>query len=162
MDFAQPSPFYGLDTRPSLILGPARTWHTSVGMAMWEQARLRAEEIGSMVLWCDGGEGGVSGIAGGGMSDVTQVGPGSWTRTIGIQWPFKQSRTAYAVLGDIPALGLCWLLVGIGWVGHMRVDHVAQDQSRRIVETFRHVMEMIRGWRNGRGVRQGEMQPLLL
>jgi hypothetical protein len=122
---------------------------------------MRAEEIGSMVLWCDGGEGGVSGISGGGMNEVTQVGSGSWTRTIGIQWPFKQTRTAYAVLGDLAALVLSWAIVGAGWIGQVRVENVAGIQTRRLVEILHRVREMIRGWRESRGVRP-ENQPLLL
>jgi hypothetical protein len=161
LDFAQPSPFAALDSRPSLILAPARTWHTSVGMAMWEQARLRAEEIGSMVLWCDGGEGGMSGIVGGGMNDVTQVGPGSWTRTIGIQWPFTQSRTVYAVVGDFSALILCWAITGASWIRRVRVESVIGIQTWRVIESLRRMKEMIRGWRGDKGVRP-ESQPLLL
>jgi len=161
LDFAQPSPFAALDSRPSLILAPARTWHTSVGMAMWEQARLRAEEIGSMVLWCDGGEGGVSGISGGGMNEVTQVGSGSWMRTIGIQWPFTQSRMVYAIIGDLAALILSWAIVGVGWIGHVRVENVVGRHYQRLVEMFNRGREMIRGWRGNRGVRP-ENQALLL
>ena len=38
-------------------------------MAMWEKARARAEEVGSMVLLlCDGGAQGVSGVAGHGIA----------------------------------------------------------------------------------------------
>jgi len=48
---------FGVEFSARLILAPARTWHPGIGLTMWEQARARAEEIGSMVLWCDGGEG---------------------------------------------------------------------------------------------------------
>ena len=65
---------------------------------MWEQAKSRANEIGSMVLWCDGGTTGVSGIGGGGIREIMQVGAGSWSRTIGLQFPFDQGRTVYAVI----------------------------------------------------------------
>jgi hypothetical protein len=110
LDFADPLPFAELTSRPALILGPARTWDISVGYAMWQQAKQRAEEVGSMVLWCDGGDGGISGIAGGGFSDFTQVGRGSWVRTIGIQYPFKERRTPFAYLGNTTML-LFWALV---------------------------------------------------
>ena len=63
-----------------------------------------------MVLWCDGGEGGVSGVAGGGFNEVTQVGSGSFVRTIGVQYPFDTRRSLFAVLGD-SFLILSWIFV---------------------------------------------------
>lgn len=77
---------------------------------MWEQAKSRANEIGSMVLWCDGGATGVSGIGGGGISEIMQVGAGSWTRTVGLQFPFDQRRTVYATIGE---MGVFIFLVAI-------------------------------------------------
>lgn len=91
---------------------------------MWLQAKQRAEEQGAMVLWCDGGEGGVSGVAGGGFSDVTQVGAGSFVRPIGIQYPFDERRTLYARFGDF-VLVLVWLpvlLLQYGNVGSLLVS----------------------------------------
>jgi hypothetical protein len=61
------------------------------------------------VLWCDGGEGGVSGIAGGKFNDITQVGSGSFVETIGVQYPFDTRRTSYARFGDSTVLILLWL-----------------------------------------------------
>ncbi|KAF9527752.1 hypothetical protein CPB83DRAFT_814927 [Crepidotus variabilis] len=117
LDFASASPFAELDSRPALILAPARTWDRTVGYAMWLQAKQRAEEIGSTVLWCDGGEGGVSGVGGGGFNDVTQVGSGSFLKTIGIKYPFDNRRTPYARFGD-SVLVLVWALVlGPGVLG---------------------------------------------
>jgi hypothetical protein len=77
---------------------------------MWLQAKQRAEELQSMVLWCDGGEGGVSGVAGNGFNDVVQVGSGSFVRTIGIQYPFNDQKTPFARWGN-SFLILFWLLV---------------------------------------------------
>lgn len=77
---------------------------------MWLQAKQRAEELGSMVLWCDGGQGGVSGVGGAGFNDVTQVGAGSWVQTIGIQYPFNTNRTPFARFGEL-ILVFLWLLV---------------------------------------------------
>jgi len=68
-----------------------------------------------MVLWCDGGEGGVSGIAGGGMEHFVQVGQGSWSKTIAIQWPFDQRRTLFSLGGDAAALTVMWGILGVGW-----------------------------------------------
>jgi len=110
LDFASPAPFVDLPSRPALILAPARTWDRTVGYAMWLQARQRAEELQSIVLWCDGGEGGVSGVAGtGGFNDV-QAGSGSFVRTIGIQYPFSGQKTGFARWGNF-FLILCWFFV---------------------------------------------------
>ncbi|KAF8640528.1 hypothetical protein AX17_000190 [Amanita inopinata Kibby_2008] len=112
LDFTAPLPFANLPSRPALILAPARTWDINVGFAMWNQAKQRAEELGTMVLWCDGGNGGVSGVAGNGMNDIQQVGPGSWFRTVGVDYPHQESRTVYATIGN-HSLWLLWLIVGI-------------------------------------------------
>ncbi|KAF5385428.1 hypothetical protein D9757_005425 [Collybiopsis confluens] len=89
LDFAMPDPFTSLQSRPMLILAPARTWDVSIGAAMWEQVKQRALELDSMVLWCDGGEGGVSGVAAPaqGMNEIIQIGEGSWVRTVGLEYP---------------------------------------------------------------------------
>jgi len=77
---------------------------------MWLQAQQRAAELQSIVLWCDGGEGGVSGVAGRGFSDVVQVGSGSFVRTIGIQYPFNDQKTYFARFGD-SVLTLFWIFL---------------------------------------------------
>ena len=106
---------------------------------MWQQAKQRADEIGSMVLWCDGGEGGVSGIAGRGRTEVTQVGDGSWVRTIGVQWPFEEHRTMYARYGDVFALlFFCVLVLGGSTGGY----HLVIQEVQRVFH----------GWRDGRRV----------
>lgn len=93
LDFS--SPLTSLSSRPALILAPARTWHIDVGRAMYELARARGNELGADVLWCDGGAGGLSGVAG----DI-QVGRGSWVKTIGVPYPSAQHRTIYGICGD--------------------------------------------------------------
>ncbi|EKM84180.1 hypothetical protein AGABI1DRAFT_117613 [Agaricus bisporus var. burnettii JB137-S8] len=108
LDFSAPSQFTNLEVRPGLILAPARTWDTTVGYTMWKQASQRAREIGSTVLWCDGGEGGVSGVAGHGYNEVVQVGSGSWLRTIALEFPFDEnSRTLYGHYGNAVLLVFC-------------------------------------------------------
>ncbi|KAH9898157.1 hypothetical protein C8Q73DRAFT_641631 [Cubamyces lactineus] len=115
LDFTTASSFADLLSRPALILAPARTWHSSIGLAMWEQAKARAEETGSMVLWCDGGEGGVSGIAGRGLHAFRQVGPGSWAQTVSVPWPFDQRRTIFSAAGTTVSLTVVWVVVaGMG------------------------------------------------
>lgn len=115
LDFASPSSFTSLDSRPSLILAPARTWHESVGYAMWNQAKQRSFETGSTVVWCDGGEGGVSGIIGRGHGEPIQVGEGSWISTIGLSYPFDESRTAFTVIGHFGSmLVILFLCAGVG------------------------------------------------
>jgi hypothetical protein len=152
LDFAQPSPFRTLHTRPALILGPARTWHASVGRTMWEHARQRAEEVESLVLWCDGGEGGFSGVAGRGMREPWQVGAGSWTRRIGVEWPFGGERTVYAWEGGDWATFL--VLVGVTAVGQVVGPGLGFNVQR--------VQEWMKEWRERRGVgRARETTPLL-
>jgi len=86
---------------------------------MWKQASQRAHEIDSSLLWCDGGEGGVSGIVGRGMNEVFQVGAGSWVRTIGVQHPFnEQRRTVYAQYGNSVLL-LFWALLSSAPIGRV-------------------------------------------
>jgi hypothetical protein len=121
LDFASPTIFTALNSRPALILAPAQTWHHDVSMAMWEQARARAEEAGSMVLFCDGGAQGVSGVAGHGIREPVQFGTGSWTRTIGVQWPFNQRRTLYMWGGEYLPVAFVWLLVGGSWAGEVLI-----------------------------------------
>ncbi|KAI6136470.1 hypothetical protein F5141DRAFT_1019753 [Pisolithus sp. B1] len=112
LDLASPTAFTSLDSRPALILAPARTWETTVGLAMWEQAKTRATEIGSMVLWCDGGATGVSGVGGQGIEEIMQVGAGSWERTVGILWPFDERRTVYATMGEFFVLAVLAAVMG--------------------------------------------------
>jgi len=134
LDFAFPTSFEGLDTRPALILAPARTWHPAIGYVMWRQAAQRAEELNTMVLWCDGGRGGVSGIVGQGHNEVTQVGAGSWTRTIGVQYPFNKKRSLYTRISDL-GLVLYWLLVfapsKVGWRNRGSIVRSTWDLLRR-------------------------------
>ena len=116
LDFSSQSSFLSLDSRPALILAPARTWHPSVGLAMWNQARQRAHETGSTILWCDGGEGGVSGVIGGGFEEPSQFGDGSWTKTIGLSHPFPKHKTIFtsAWVGNIGAFIIVWAMTGSG------------------------------------------------
>ncbi|KZT75084.1 hypothetical protein DAEQUDRAFT_659157 [Daedalea quercina L-15889] len=119
LDFSAASSFSTLDARPALVFAPARTWHVGVGLAMWEQARARAEELGTMVLWCDGGEGGVSGIAGQGIQEFVQVGQGSWVREIGLPYPYDERRTMFAAGGTYLALAAVWGITGIGAIAEI-------------------------------------------
>ena len=112
LDLASPTAFSDLESRPALILAPARTWETSVGLAMWEQAKSRAAELGSMVLWCDGGATGVSGVGGQGIQEIMQIGAGSWTRTVGVPWPFNEGKTIYATVGEFSVLVFLAAIMG--------------------------------------------------
>ncbi|KAG8822288.1 hypothetical protein FRC19_006265 [Serendipita sp. 401] len=96
-DFAHP--FTNLDTRPTLILGPARTWQLHAGRVMIEMARRRADELGTTVLWCDDGEAGLSGLVGQGHSGV-QVGYGSWVKRMSVEVPLNEARTPYGCMGE--------------------------------------------------------------
>ena len=89
-------------------------------MSMWDQARSRAAELGSSILWCDGGDGGVSGVAGPGINEIVQVGQGSWVRNIGIDRPFgRKDQTMYAKRGDLFSLFVAWAIFGGGWLTTM-------------------------------------------
>ncbi|KAJ7246278.1 hypothetical protein B0H12DRAFT_1073218 [Mycena haematopus] len=111
LDFAIPSPFWHLNSKPGMILAPARTWDRAIGNRMWEEVKQRANEVGSLALWCDGGQGGVSGVAGSGYNDFYQVGEGSWSRPVGIPYPFHSTPTVYARVGDASIVAASWFLV---------------------------------------------------
>ncbi|KAF8578420.1 hypothetical protein K439DRAFT_1621342 [Ramaria rubella] len=109
LDFS--APLTALPSRPALILAPAKTWHVGVGLAMYELARARGEEIGAEVLWCDGGAGGLSGVAGN-----LQVGTESWAKTIGVPFPIDDRRTLYGACGDWLVVALLLGMPGFAWV----------------------------------------------
>ncbi|OSC99441.1 hypothetical protein PYCCODRAFT_1438228 [Trametes coccinea BRFM310] len=165
LDFTTSASFADLPSRPALILAPARTWHTSIGLAMWEQAKARAEETGSMVLWCDGGEGGVSGVAGRGMRAFRQVGPGSWVQTISVPWPFDNRRTMFATFGTSSAVVLLWLVAGMGAFASSAVGHVTDGQRgagktpARLAAAVQHAVGFLRNI--GQRERRDEERPLL-
>ena len=170
LDFASPTIFTPLGSRPALILAPAQTWHHDVSMAMWEQARARAEEAGSMVLFCDGGAQGASGVAGRGRREPVQFGSGSWTLTIGVPWPFNQHRTLYMWGGEYLPVGFVWLLVGGSWAVEVLILHGLHGSLHgirgagtipfaRLGEAFGRA----RGFfRRSTPVPRGEQQPLLM
>ncbi|KAH9065659.1 hypothetical protein EDB87DRAFT_1574153 [Lactarius vividus] len=134
LDFSSPSIFSSLDSRPALILAPAQTWHRDVSMAVWEQARARAEEAGSMVLFCDGGAQGASGVAGQGMREPSQFGSGSWMRFVGVQWPFNQRRTPYMWGSEALRATFVWSLLGAVWAAQDTGTH-RTPWSRRAAAT---------------------------
>ncbi|KAI0294957.1 hypothetical protein BC826DRAFT_1009641 [Russula brevipes] len=155
LDFSSPKIFTSLDS----------TWHHDVSMAMWEQAKARAEEAGSMVLFCDGGAQGASGVSGHGIQEPVQFGSGSWTRTIGVEWPFNQRRTLYMWGGEALQVGIVWLLLGTGWATEALVLGKARGGIRGAINPFSrlgNVFGRARAFlRRGTPV-QGEQQPLLL
>ncbi|KAF7799298.1 hypothetical protein EIP86_010530 [Pleurotus ostreatoroseus] len=115
LDFAHSSSFTSLDSRPAVILAPAKTWHVAVGNAMWEQAKARATETGSTVFWCDGGEGALGGIATSGYSEIVQRGWGSWSKVIPLAYPFDTRRTVFTLGGQSTAFAIVWLVTGVGY-----------------------------------------------
>lgn len=169
LDFASTNPFATLSSQPGLILAPARTWHTSVGMAMWQQAQARASEVGAMLLWCDGGSGGVSGVAARGIHEPSQVGGGTWVRRIGVDYPFReQKRTLYAAHGTWPAFLVLWVLAGAGLVEVPLVRFI-KNRWVQIYVVLRPSIERYSTWRIGErkdtaGSQQvqSETTPLLL
>ena len=94
-----------------------------------------------MVLWCDGGEGGFSGIAGGGYQSFEQVGSGSWVKDIGVDHPFREGKTLYARWEDLFVLAY-WAAVLLPGIANMELTQVNS------------LVRRVRGQR-------GETQPLL-
>ncbi|EJD03681.1 uncharacterized protein FOMMEDRAFT_133077 [Fomitiporia mediterranea MF3/22] len=168
LDFAHPMPFNRLPRRPSLILGAARTWYPSLGVTMWEHAKARAEEVGSAVLWCDGGEQGISGVGGRGMGggEIVQVGPGSWVRTIGLEIEANHERTAYAFIGPWFSIAFIWLVVFAGRISEKVVQRIREGGS--IGSTLqgygliRRVLDTYRAWRRGREINEADETTHLL
>jgi hypothetical protein len=117
---------------------------------MYELARARGEEIGTEVLWCDGGEGGLSGVAG----DV-QVGGGTWVKTIGVPYPAQERRTLYGICGDWLALAAMWVVPAVFWAMQRSGGRIEQeggsaiawtkDRGRRIVAWIRGIRYRRRG-----------------
>lgn len=144
LDFAHTSSFTPLKTRPALILAPAKTWHESVGLAMWEQAKARAAETGATILWCDGGKGGLSGIADGRYSEVVQVGAGSWSKTIGIPYPFDERRTFYMRGGQGTVFTAVWVVAVVGYlVEKMLGGAVAQISGVQVLGGARRLIPVL-------------------
>jgi hypothetical protein len=133
---------------------------------MWEQARARAEEAGSMVLFCDGGSEGASGVAGHGIREPVQFGSGSWTRIIGVTWPFNQHRTLYMWGAEPLQFVLVWLLLGAGCIIEVLVLRKTLGGfggAAISLPSLRGLLGRVRGYiRRPAPPVQAERQPLLL
>ncbi|KAL1749017.1 lnt, apolipo protein N-acyltransferase [Schizophyllum fasciatum] len=176
LDYAAPNPFAALESRPALLLGPAFTWDVDIGRMMFAQGAQRARELGAAVLWCDGGEAGVSGVAGEGVDQSMQVGRGSWVRTIAVQHPFDERRTGFGAFGHGVPLILVWVLAGAPWVVRLpglpgRAARGAQRSAHAIAGVVRWLVEAVQDRARGRpalanGQAQtrprGETTPLLI
>jgi hypothetical protein len=118
-----------------------------------------------MVLFCDGGAQGASGVAGQGIREPVQFGTGSWTRTIGVQWPFDQRRTLYMWGGEYLPVVFVWLLVG----GSSAVESLIRHGSLRGIRgaaaiPFAHLggaLGRARAFFRRSAPVDGEQQPLL-
>lgn len=170
LDFAHPNLFDALDHRPSLILAPASTWHESVGVAMWQQALARAEEIGSTVLFCDGGLEGISGIGGqgAGKGEIIQVGRGSWTRTVGFTREADTTKTFYGRAGPWFSMGIIWCILGAEGAlellfGLLWYRNRGEVSERNNVSFMRETIGRFKEWwRERRGAEVTERTSLLL
>ena len=127
---------------------------------MWEQARARAEEAGGVVLFCDGGAQGASGVAGHGIREPVQFGSGTWTRTIGVEWPFRQRRTLYMWGGETLQFGIVLILLGGGWATDALVLRANHGSVRGVVTSISRLREIL-GRVFRRPAPQGEQAPLL-
>ncbi|KAF8337953.1 uncharacterized protein EI90DRAFT_3041146 [Cantharellus anzutake] len=123
LDLAHPGTLLSLPSQPELILAPASVWTTQMSQAMFEEAHMRANEVGSLLLWCDGSPKGVSGVVGQGQSGSEQVGRGSFIKNVSIRLrgDGKEAvvieKTLYARGGDVAILILVWGLCGLGPLG---------------------------------------------
>jgi len=116
-----------------------------------------------MVLFCDGGAQGASGVAGHGMREPVQFGSGSWVRIIGVEWPFNQRRTLYMWGGEALPVGIVWLLVGAGWATEVLVTLGGVRGAIPSFSRLREVLGRARAYiRRPAPSAQGEQQPLLL
>jgi hypothetical protein len=169
MDFASSAPFSDLTARPALILAPARTWDIRAGTAMWAHARARAAELGAgALLWCDGGEGGISGIAGtsaGAGGRIMRVGQGSWETEVPLPKPFEDERTPYArYQGGWSIFALVWGIVGLGAaVDRVHIDFEGSAAALRIRGAAQALIEGVkqRGRRLATRRQAPEEAPLL-
>ncbi|KAI0003773.1 hypothetical protein BJV74DRAFT_881587 [Russula compacta] len=137
LDFSSPTLFTSLDSRPALILAPARTWHRDVS---------------------------ASGVAGHGLREPVQFGSGSWTRTIGVEWPFDQRRTVYMWGGEVLQAGIVWLLLGAGWATEVLVLRGGLGGAGGAAIAFsrwREILGRAREYIRRPAPVQGEQQPLL-
>ena len=132
---------------------------------MWEQARARAEEAGSMVLFCDGGDQGASGVAGQGLREPLQFGSGSWMRSVGVQWPFNQRRTLHMWGGEAVHFTVVWSLLGVGLGAQVLALRLARGPNgdTTVIARLREFFGRLRARVQRRAPRgQGERQALLL
>ncbi|KAJ8083767.1 hypothetical protein PM082_002533 [Marasmius tenuissimus] len=142
LDLAVPGVFSALSSRPALILAPGRTWDATVGEVMWNQAKARAHELGSAILWCDGGDSGISGIAGRGISESIQVGHGSWVRRIALPYPSDDQPTLYGRDGNYFVL----ILLGLPLVLALPTNMARMFPGGGM----RRVLDTVSSWRRRR------------
>ncbi|KAF8319921.1 hypothetical protein DL93DRAFT_2074203 [Clavulina sp. PMI_390] len=97
--------------RADVVLAPGKTWDVRIGEMMHEQVALRADEVGSIGLWCD--RGGISGVVGRGESGA-QRGVQTFMHTISIPYDPEEKvqphhATFYARMGDMVSVLLIWV-----------------------------------------------------
>lgn len=142
LDLAHSSTLGQLPGRADLILAPGKTWDVRVGEVMHQQVALRADEVGSLALWCDAG--GLSGVVGRGESGV-QKGRGSFVRTVGI--PFADgetnAKTFYASTGDMFSLILVWVPV-LFVLGVQRSLRNGEGDTQQVDSLHTHLMTRAR------------------
>lgn len=125
---------------------------------MYELACARGDEIGAEVLWCDGGAGGLSGVAG-----STQVGTGSWVKIIGIPYPSDdRARTPYGVGGDWLALAAVLGIPALIFATQRNALQIEHGGSTAIAWTKDRANEIIGRIRGTVGRRQIAPPPQLI
>jgi len=138
---------------------------------MFNQAKQRAYETGSTVVWCDGGERGLSGVIGNGYNEPLQVGDGSWMKMIGLPYPLGETRTFFMWTGSFGALSVLWLLCGGGWTAGQVLERCRMNGLWRLPNLTKALgfgEMVIAAWRNRRrtadantSMERGDQGPLI-
>ena len=96
-----------------------------------------------------------------GISEILQVGAGSWVRSIGITLPIDDGRTLYGVFGAWLVLPFIWVVFWVEWIVERAVMNVKGENHWNLLDTLKYgVFFVISGiWK--RRPWGEERQPLL-
>ncbi|KZV91333.1 hypothetical protein EXIGLDRAFT_719395 [Exidia glandulosa HHB12029] len=134
---------------------------------MIAQARMRARELDTRVLWCDGGGSQRGALLSPERDEVYQVGAGTWVKKIQVPYPYTQGRTVYGTLGwadMLPILLLCVVLPFVPVAGNpgQALLSVMMPEGSSLHARLAAARETLRGVVGQGGQRpRGERAPLL-
>ena len=102
---------------------------------------------------------------GGGYDQPTQVGQGSFYKTIGVSYPFDGKRTIYALGGQHATLWVVWAVVGLGYAveGLLKHDRLQNRYltDGRSLSRLGQMLAFVRSIGKSRTRQEGEERPLL-